>query len=78
MYFYLMVMSVERLKKINSNLFLSKKLVVCNYNHMYIIKFIEDVINSNQFDDMEDAIAYISYYFSNEYFNYNNKYRFVR
>lgn len=78
MLFSLLVTSIKRIQLVNSNEFLSKRLLVKAYDGSYIEQFIKGVININTFEDWNEAKEYLSYYFYDEYFNYNNKYFFIK
>lgn len=74
MLFYLDAASIERIQSVESNSFLSKRLILKKYDPKFIFNFITNTINLNSFSSWDDAKEYLEYYFSNEYFNYNNKY----
>ncbi|HRE22094.1 MAG TPA: Imm8 family immunity protein [Rhabdaerophilum sp.] len=78
MLFRLLVTSIKRIQSFQSNEFLSKRLLVKSYDASYIEHFIKSVINTNIFEDWNDTKEYLDYHFSNEYFNYNNKYFIIK
>lgn len=77
MLFYLTVTSLLRLHSIIKGSFLSQRFIVEKYEPKNIYEFIERIVNLNKFDNWEDAIEFLKYYFSHEYFNYNNKYKYI-
>ena len=78
MLFYLKVSSIERIQSIQSNCFLSKRLIVRKYNSKIIFEYITNIMNLNNFSSWDDAKEYLDYHFSNEYFNYNNKHFYLK
>lgn len=78
MLFYLFVISAERVRSIEINKFLKRGLMIKKYDPEFIVDFIKTTVNLNSFLNWEDAKEYLDYYFSNEYFNYNNKHYYLK
>ncbi|MCU0818606.1 MAG: immunity 8 family protein [Beijerinckiaceae bacterium] len=76
-FFHLNVASIIQMEKVKSGTFLSRILVLEKYEPKTIIDYINKIVNANKFATWEEALEFLSFYFSNEYFNYNSKHVYV-